>query len=137
MWTTGSVAPPGTAESGKPEASHHRGTAILTPTLGPSIVLKGQISGREDLVIAGRVEGRIDVPDAAVTIAGEARVSAEISARTAVVMGTVAGDITATDKVEVRERGRVEGTIVSPRVVLLEGGHVNGKVVMPAPAARS
>jgi cytoskeletal protein CcmA (bactofilin family) len=109
-----------------------RRVGIVTPglTLGPSIVLKGEISGHEDLIIAGRVEGTIDVPDAAVTIAAGADINAEISAKHAIVMGSVAGDITATEKVEIRERGSVEGTIAAPRLVLFDGGRVCGKVLM-------
>jgi cytoskeletal protein CcmA (bactofilin family) len=99
-------------------------------TLGPSIVVKGHISGHEDVVIAGRVEGTIDVRDAAVTIAAGAHIAAPISAKTAIVMGEVAGDVTATEKVEVRERGSVEGTIAAPRFVLFDGGRVCGKVEM-------
>lgn len=103
---------------------------IVGLTLGPSIVLKGQISGHEDLVIAGRVEGSIEVLDAAVTIAAGATISAGISAKEAIVMGEVAGDITATERVEIRDRGSVEGTIVAPRLVLFDGGCVRGKVQM-------
>lgn len=132
MWTPGSVSPPGNPASGgvvDPLADRNR-PGTVRPTLGPSIVLKGQISGHEDLLIAGRVEGTIEVLDAAVTIAADARVTAAISAKTAIVMGAVAGDITATEKVEIGERGSVEGTIVSPRLLLLEGGRVRGKVDM-------
>lgn len=117
MWTQDTVKRGGSA-------------AILGLTLGPSIVLKGEISGQEDLVIAGRVEGTIHVQDAAVTIAAGASIAAAISAREAVVMGDVNGDITATERVEIRERGSVEGTIVAPRLVLFDGGQLNGKVEM-------
>jgi cytoskeletal protein CcmA (bactofilin family) len=131
MWTPGSVTPPGPEPAdAEPIETHARRMATIAPTLGPSIVLKGQISGHEDLVIAGRVEGSIEVLDAAVTIAADARVTAGISARTAIVRGSVAGNITATERVEISEQGSVEGTIVSPRLLLRDGGRVRGKVEM-------
>lgn len=138
MWTPGSVRPPepqpATGTPADP-LTRRSGSAPIWPTLGPSIVLKGEISGHEDLVIAGRVEGTIEVLDAAVTIAADARVTAAISAKSAIVMGAVAGDIIATEKVEIGEHGSVEGTIVSPRLILLEGGLVRGKVEMNGSAS--
>lgn len=104
--------------------------AIVPLNLGPSVVLKGHVSGQEDLVIAGRVEGTIELPDHALTIAANAHVAAKIRTKTAIVMGSVAGDIIATERVEVREHGSVEGTIIAPRVVLLDGAYFRGKVRM-------
>ena len=130
MWIKSSENPAAPAETEAERARRRAGIAAAGLTLGPSIVLKGQISGHEDLVIAGRVEGSIDVPDAAVTIAAGAAITAGISAKHAIVMGAVSGDITATEKVEIRERGSVEGTIAAPRLVLFDGGRVCGKVVM-------
>ena len=103
---------------------------ILHMNLGPSIVVKGHVSGQEDLVIAGRVEGTIELPDHALTIAADAHVTAAIRTKAAVVMGSVAGDIIATERVEIRERASVEGTIVAPRVVLFDGAYFHGKVRM-------
>ena len=109
-------------------AARRNGVTNAGLTLGPSIVVKGHISGHEDLVIAGRVEGTIEVSDAAVTIAAGAQIAAPISAKTAIVMGSVAGDVTASERVEIRERGSVEGTIAAPRFVLFDGGRVRGRV---------
>lgn len=104
--------------------------AIVPLNVGPSIVVKGELSGEEDIVIAGCVEGTIHLPDHALTIAADAQVKADIRTKTAIVMGSVAGDITASERVEIRERGLVEGTIVAPRVVLLDGAFFRGQVRM-------
>ena len=98
------------------------------PNFGRSISVKGQVSGSEDLTIDGQVEGRIDMPDHALTVGPNATIVADITVRVATIFGTVVGTITAREKIEVRNAGSVEGQITCARLVVQEGAILNGKV---------
>jgi cytoskeletal protein CcmA (bactofilin family) len=98
--------------------------------IGESVVLKGQLSASEDVTILGRVEGTIEMRDHVLTIGHSANVSAETTARTVLVAGSVTGNIVATEKVEIRENGSVEGDITAPKVAMLEGASFRGRVDM-------
>ena len=98
--------------------------------IGQSIVIKGQVSASEDLMIAGRVEGTIALGGYILTFAPNAQISAEISAKTVLVAGAVKGNIVATEKIEIQANGSVEGDITAPRVVMAEGAQFRGRVDM-------
>jgi cytoskeletal protein CcmA (bactofilin family) len=88
-------------------------------TLGRSVVIKGDLTGSEDLIIDGRVEGRIDLPDHSLTIGPDAHIEAEVVAKAVIVLGSVTGRIMASHKVEIRDGGSVDG-----------GAYFRGKVDM-------
>ena len=98
------------------------------PNFGRSISVKGEVSGSEDLMIDGQVEGRIDLPDHVLTVGPNATIVADITVRVAMIFGTVVGNITAREKIEVRKAGSVEGQITCARLVVQEGAILNGKV---------
>ena len=98
--------------------------------LGKSVVIKGELSGSEDLTLHGRMEGKISLPEHTLTIGAQADVKADIAAKTVVVVGTVTGRVSAKDKIDIRSTGRITGDIVSPRLVVAEGGTLRGKVDM-------
>jgi cytoskeletal protein CcmA (bactofilin family) len=98
--------------------------------LGKSVVIKGELSGSEDLTLHGQMEGKISLPEHTLTIGAQADVKADIAAKTVVVVGTVTGRVTAKDKIDIRSTGRITGDIVSPRLVVAEGGTLRGKVEM-------
>jgi cytoskeletal protein CcmA (bactofilin family) len=106
--------------------------ASRTALVGSSVSVKGEISGSEDVTVDGHVEGRIDLPDHALTIGPNASVKADIAARIVTVFGSVVGRITARDKVEIRRGGSLEGPLVSARIAIQDGAHFCGKVEMPA-----
>ena len=108
-----------------------RGSAIL----GQSIVITGEIKGNEDLTIEGRVEGTIESKQHFVTIGPKATAKVEIFAKNVVVLGKVDGNITASDKVEIRPKGTVKGDIVSPTVAIAEGAMFRGSIDMQATAS--
>jgi len=95
---------------------------------GRSISVKGQVSGSEDLMIDGQVEGRIDLPDHVLTVGPNATIVADITVRVATIFGTVIGNITAREKIEVRKAGSVEGQLTCARLVVQEGAILHGKV---------
>jgi cytoskeletal protein CcmA (bactofilin family) len=98
--------------------------------LGKSVVIKGELSASEDLTLDGQMEGRVTVPDHTLTIGPAANINASISAKVVVIMGAVTGNVTAGEKVEIRAKGSVTGDLMSPRLVVAEGGHLRGKVEM-------
>src|SRR6187397_134635 len=107
--------------------------------IGKSVIIKGELSGSEDLTIEGQVEGRIDLKDNVLTIGPNGKIKAEVFAKAVVVLGEVTGNVTASEKVDIRDNGSVDGDIASPRVAIAEGAHFRGSVDMQrksgAPAA--
>jgi cytoskeletal protein CcmA (bactofilin family) len=99
-------------------------------SIGKSLHVKGELSGNEDLVIEGSVEGKITLNGHSVTIAQTGRVAAEIQAKSVVVGGQVKGNITAEERVEVAATGAMVGDVRSPRVVLADGARFKGSVDM-------
>lgn len=98
--------------------------------IGKSVVIKGELSGSEDLTIEGHVEGRIDLKDNVLTIGANGKIKAEVFAKAVVVLGEVSGNVTASEKVDIRDNGSVDGDISSPRVAIAEGAHFRGSVDM-------
>lgn len=98
--------------------------------IGKSVVIKGELSGSEDLTIEGHVEGKIELREHLLTIGPHGKIKAEVFAKAVVVLGEVTGNILATEKVDIRENGSVDGDIISPRVAIAEGAHFRGSVDM-------
>ncbi len=110
--------------------------------IGKSVVIKGELNGSEDLTIEGYVEGTIQLKEHVLTIGPNGRIKAQVFAKSVIVLGEVTGNVTATDKVDIRDNGSVDGDIVSPRVAIAEGAHFRGAVDMqrkggPTPAAKT
>ena len=103
--------------------------------IGKSIVIKGELNGSEDLTIEGQVEGTIQLRDHVLTIGPNGKIKAQIFAKSVIVLGEVNGNVTATEKVDIRDKGSVDGDIVSPRVAIAEGAHFRGSVDMQRKAA--
>jgi cytoskeletal protein CcmA (bactofilin family) len=98
--------------------------------IGKSVVIKGELNGSEDLTIEGHVEGTIQLKDHVLTIGPNGRIKAQVFAKSVIVLGEVTGNVTASDKVDIRDNGSVDGDIVSPRVAIAEGAHFRGSVDM-------
>ena len=98
--------------------------------IGKSVVIKGELTGSEDLTLEGQVEGRIELKQHVLTIGPHGRIKAEVFAKTVIVLGEVAGNITASEKIDIRDNGKVDGNIVAPRVAIAEGAHFRGSVDM-------
>ena len=105
--------------------------------IGESVVIKGEVSGNEDLIIEGQVEGTIALREHVLTIGPKGGIKAQVFARSVIVAGKVTGDITATDTVNIQEHGTVDGDITAPRVAIGEGAHFRGSIDMqPSTAAK-
>ena len=125
-------APSPVAPPPQPARSAHASAPV---TIGASVVIKGELSAKEDLTISGRVEGKVEVHDHVVRVGREAKVNAEINARAVIVEGTVTGNINATERIELLEHGSVEGDITSPKIAMAEGAEFRGKIDMAAKSA--
>src|SRR3954465_616765 len=129
---TAAPQPPAPTQSGtpgpRPEASHLMEKDIVN--IGKSVVIKGELNGSEDLTIEGHVEGTIQLKEHVLTIGPNGRIKAQVFAKSVIVLGEVTGNVTASDKVDIRDNGSVDGDIVSPRVAIAEGAHFRGSVDM-------
>jgi cytoskeletal protein CcmA (bactofilin family) len=133
------AAPPASTPAAAPSASAPAAPQASEPraqfgrdmvNIGKSVVIKGELSGSEDLTIEGHVEGRIDLKDNVLTIGPNGKIKAEVFAKSVVVLGEVTGNVTASEKVDIRDNGSVDGDIASPRVAIAEGAHFRGSVDM-------
>lgn len=97
-------------------------------TIGVSVSIKGEIRGSEDILVDGQVEGRIDVPEHMLTIGPNARVQADINAKTVIVFGSVIGTVIAEEKVEIRKTASVEGSLTCGCLSVQEGATITGKI---------
>ena len=126
-------APTSSATSSQtPATANSSGTANArnTAMIGSSITIKGTVSGDEDLLIEGKVEGTITLKDHEVSIGQSGQVTADVSAKTIRIDGEVTGDITGTEKVVLSKSGNVRGNIVAPRVTLEDGAIFKGSIDM-------
>ena len=105
--------------------------------IGKSVVIKGDLRGSEDLMIEGQVEGTIELKDNELTIGSNARIKAQVFAKTVIILGTVNGNVTASEKVDIRDGASVEGDVVSPKVAIAEGAQFHGSVDMQSGAKRT
>jgi cytoskeletal protein CcmA (bactofilin family) len=99
-------------------------------SIGKSIVIRGEVSGSEDLTIEGQIDGKIELRDHVLSIGSGGRVQAHIVAKSIVVHGQVTGNLTAAEKVDIRENGAVDGDIVAPRVAIADGAKFRGSIDM-------
>ncbi len=117
-----------------------RGGAVL----GRSILIHGRVTGKEDLVIDGRVEGDIELPENRLTVGASGHVQGGIRAREIVVHGTVHGNLEASERVEIKKNARVMGDLKAQRPVIEDEAYFKGNVETirvdkpkPAPAAEA
>jgi cytoskeletal protein CcmA (bactofilin family) len=98
--------------------------------VGPSIQIKGELSGGEDLLIEGRIEGKVALAQHAVTVGAKGRLAADVHARAVHVEGEVDGNISAEELIVLKKNARVRGDLSAPRVVIEDGARFKGSVDM-------
>ena len=147
--------PPGAAPAGNAQNTHtnqhantapasepvrssdtHRGMEKGPVNIGKSVVIKGELTGSEDLTIEGHVEGKIELRQNVLTIGPNGRIKAHVFAKSVVILGEVTGNVTATEKVDLRDNGSVDGDIAAPRVAIAEGAHFRGSIDMQRAGAK-
>ena len=114
--------------AGKPAALPAGGAGAECIVIPDETTITGRLSGETDLYVAGRFDGRIDLPAHAVTIAEGARVDAEIFARDVTIFGAATGKITAVEIVDLRPSSQVSATVVAPSVALADGASFHGRM---------
>jgi cytoskeletal protein CcmA (bactofilin family) len=119
-----------------PDRSAPRASNAERATIGRSITIRGEVTGDEDLLIQGRVDGSVDLKQHAVTVGADGDVKASIIGRVVTVEGKVQGNITADEQVILRSAAQVQGDITAPRVVLEDGARFRGGVDMGEVAER-
>jgi cytoskeletal protein CcmA (bactofilin family) len=97
-------------------------------TIGKSLVIKGEVTGSESLYIDGRVEGSINLAGNRVTVGRNGIVAANINAREIVVLGKVRGNLTASDRVDIRSDGSLTGDVVAARISIEDGAYFKGGI---------
>jgi cytoskeletal protein CcmA (bactofilin family) len=140
-YTPRSVAPPTSADLARegipistiptrgiePEAA--RGNALI----GKSVVVKGQVFGREDVYVDGEVEGTLELLEHRLTVGPHGKVNAGLKAREIVIAGTVHGNIEATDKIDIRKDAKLVGDIKTARIVIEDGAYFKGSIDIQKP----
>ena len=99
-------------------------------TLGPSLTVTGDITSQEDITVHGTVKGTITMQQGVLVIAPQGKAEAAVEGSIITVQGTVSGDLSATSKLELTDGAKVDGTIITPALVLREGAVFNGMVDM-------
>jgi len=105
--------------------------------IGKSVVIKGELSGSEDLYLDGSVEGKIELRNHSLTIGPNGRVKADVTAKAVVVQGKLDGSITASDRVELRKSAVVNGDLTTQRIAIEEGAFLKGKVDVQKEAGKA
>ena len=149
MWKpnqTGSLTPAPTPEPSRPaptpapafEAPSRPQAAAPTgeqATIGKGLFIKGEITGSESLFIDGKVEGSISIPGNRVTVGRNGQVAANISAREIVVLGKVRGNVTASDRVDIRSEGSLTGDVTAQRISIEDGAFFKGGIDIRKPGS--
>ena len=123
--------------SGSDQGAQKMGESNQMANIGKSISIKGDVIGEEDTVIEGHVEGRIELKNHHLTIGPNGEVHGEISAKQVTIVGRVAGNVVAAERLELRDTGKVEGDLHTPRLLVQEGARINGKITMGAVSGSS
>jgi cytoskeletal protein CcmA (bactofilin family) len=105
-------------------SDERRGSAWI----GQGVVVEGRITSAQDLRIDGKVDGTIEVGDHGLIIGASAAVKANLAARTILICGSVIGNVTAAERLDVQATATVEGDLTAPRLIMIDGALVKGRV---------
>jgi cytoskeletal protein CcmA (bactofilin family) len=102
-------------------------------TIGKGLFIKGEISGSESLLVDGKIEGSINLPGNRVTVGRNGQVAANITAREVVILGKIRGNISATDRVDIRAEGALNGDVAAARISIEDGAYFKGGIDIRKP----
>jgi cytoskeletal protein CcmA (bactofilin family) len=106
-------------------------------TIGKGLLIKGEITGSESLFIDGKVEGSINLPGNRVTVGRNGQVAASINAREIVILGKIRGNVSASDRVDIRAEGSLTGDVAAARISIEDGAFFKGGIDIRKPEAKS
>jgi len=126
------------AQPGSALDSAARSMAVKTEqaTISKGLIVKGEITGTESLYVDGKVEGAINLPGSRVTIGRNGHVGANIAAREIVVLGQVRGNVTAVDRVDIRNEGSLTGDVAAARISIEDGAYFKGGIDIRKPEVK-
>ncbi len=124
--------PMSTAPAPSLHSSDSRGPAII----GKSVMIKGQIFSREDLTIDGEIEGSVELHEHRLTVGPHGKLQAGVKAREIVVLGSVHGNVEASDKIDIRKDARLVGDIKTARIVIEDGAYFKGSIDITRPETK-
>jgi cytoskeletal protein CcmA (bactofilin family) len=116
-----------------PHATDSRGPAII----GKSVMIKGQIFSREDLTIDGEIDGSVELHEHRLTVGPNGRLQAGVKAREVVVLGTIHGNVEASDKIDIRKDAKLVGDIKTMRIVIEDGAYFKGSIDIVRPEIKA
>jgi cytoskeletal protein CcmA (bactofilin family) len=116
--------PLSTTPSRSAEAETARGAA----SIGKSVTIKGQIFSREDLYVDGEINGTLEAHEHRITVGPNGKVEAGIKAREIVILGTVHGNVEASEKIDIRKDARLVGDIKTTRIIIEDGAFFKGSI---------
>jgi cytoskeletal protein CcmA (bactofilin family) len=128
-------APPSLDAVTRPAPAPQSASTGEQATIGKSLVIKGEVTGSESLYIDGKVEGSINLSGNRVTVGRNGQVAANISAREIVVLGKVRGNVTASDRVDIRSEGSLTGDVTAQRISIEDGAFFKGGIDIRKPGA--
>ena len=99
-------------------------------SIGPSVHIVGEVRSDADLLIEGRIEGRIDVGQAALTIGPHSRIDADIGGKIVTIRGEVRGTVAAVERISIAASASVTGTLTANHVIIADGAQVTGRIDM-------
>jgi len=150
MWKPSQTSPinsntptPEPARPAAPAPVHETTSRPATPTsadqatIGKGLFIKGEISGTESLFVDGKIEGSINLPGNRVTVGRNGQVAASIVAREIVVLGKVRGNVTATDRVDIRAEGSLSGDVAAARISIEDGAFFKGGIDIRKPDSKN
>ena len=96
--------------------------------IGKAVRVEGKVVSAEDLTIDGEVEGSIELGGHHLTVGQDARIKADVLAKTVTISGKVTGNVKAVEKIDLQATGTVQGNITAPRFAMADGATVLGKI---------
>jgi cytoskeletal protein CcmA (bactofilin family) len=123
--------------STSPVPSHHATESRGPAVIGKSVMIKGQIFSREDLTIDGEIDGSVELHEHRLTVGPNGKLQAGVKAREVVVLGTIHGNVEASDKIDIRKDAKLVGDIKTARIVIEDGAYFKGSIDIVRPEART
>ena len=130
-------APPAPTYENTPSRPSPSSASGEQATIGKGLTIKGEINGSESLYIDGKVEGSVNLPGNRVTVGRNGQVAASITAREIVVLGKVRGNVTATDRVDIRAEGSLSGDVAAARISIEDGAFFKGGIDIRKPEGKA
>jgi cytoskeletal protein CcmA (bactofilin family) len=132
-WPTAACDAP--ARDVPPETPSAEASHVESSRIGKSMMVKGEVSGSEDLYVDGEVEGSVALQEHSLIIGPNGRVRADVVASDVIVRGTLDGNVLASERVELKQAAVLVGDIVTPRIVIEDGACFKGSIDVHKEAA--